>query len=173
MIVLAVILVNLAACKKESVVNSTTQTPAKATMKVQGRAATFNSNESLPVNIPVFIPCANGGAGEDVLLSGDLHALNTFTINDNTVRGSYHFQPQGISGTGMITGDKYQATGGTLGQFKGSFVNGQFEFTDINNFRIIGQDAGNNYLVHSNFHVTVNANGVLTTVVNNFSVECK
>lgn len=71
----------------------------------------------------MFIPCANAGAGENVLLSGNLHALNTFTINGNSVRSSYHIQPQGISGTGMITGDKYQATRGFLGQFKGSFVN--------------------------------------------------
>lgn len=173
LIVLIVILLNFSACKKESVMNSASQTEAKATMKVQGRAATLNSNESLPTAILVFIPCANGGAGENVLLSGNLHALNTFTINGNSVRSSYHIQPQGISGTGMITGDKYQATGGTSGQSKGSFVNGQFEVTGINNFRIIGQSVGNNFLVHSNFHITINANGSITTVVDNFSVECK
>ena len=43
----------------------------------------------------------------------------------------------------------------------------------MNNFRIIGQGPGNNFLVHETFHVTINANGVVTATVDNFSVECK
>ena len=45
--------------------------------------------------------------------------------------------------------------------------------TFINNFRIIGQGPGNNYLVHQTVHLTVNANGVVTASVSNSSVECK
>ena len=48
-----------------------------------------------------------------------------------------------------------------------------WEETYINNFRIIGQDPDNNYLVHETFHVTVNANGELTAFVDNFSIEWK
>jgi hypothetical protein len=43
----------------------------------------------------------------------------------------------------------------------------------VNNFRIIGQGPGNNYLVHEVFHVTINANGEVTAYVDNFSIECK
>ena len=32
------------------------------------------TNVSVPVNIPVFIPCAAGGTGELIVLSGDLRA---------------------------------------------------------------------------------------------------
>jgi hypothetical protein len=45
--------------------------------------------------------------------------------------------------------------------------------TDINNFRIIGQGPGNNFLVHDNFHISVNANGVVTSFHDNFGVDCK
>lgn len=31
---------------------------------------------------------------------------------------------------------------------------------------------GNNFMVHENFHVTVNANGTVTSVHDNFSVTC-
>ena len=31
----------------------------------------------------------------------------------------------------------------------------------------------NNFLVHENTHVTVNANGEVTASVDNFSVDCK
>ncbi|MBI4420235.1 MAG: hypothetical protein HY560_05360, partial [Gemmatimonadetes bacterium] len=48
-----------------------------------------------------------------------------------------------------------------------------FNTTYVNNFRIIGEGSGNNLLVHATSHITVNANGELTAVVDNFSVECR
>ncbi len=72
------------------------------------------TNVSVPVNIPVFIPCAAGGTGELVVLSGDLHVLVRFTRSKSGgVHAAAHFQPQGISGVGQTTGEKYQATGVT------------------------------------------------------------
>jgi len=131
-------------------------------------------NDMSDVNFTFFVPCAAGGAGELVDLTGPLHTLITFTINGNNVSGMAHFQPQGIVGTGETTGDKYQATGVTKdSSFKGSFQNGQFNQTFVNNFRIIGSGPGNNFLVHEEAHVTFNANGTLTVVHDNFSAECK
>jgi hypothetical protein len=43
----------------------------------------------------------------------------------------------------------------------------------VNNFRIIGQGKGNNFLVHENLHLTINANGVATAVHDNFSIDCR
>jgi hypothetical protein len=136
--------------------------------------AAVEENISLPFDgFTVFVPCANGGAGEDVVFTGNLHSLITFTINGNNVSGKYHSQPQGLSGVGTITGDKYQGTGVTEGTFKASFQNGQYQQTDVNNFRLIGQGKGNNYLVHSIFHFTINAKGEVTAFVDQVSVECK
>jgi hypothetical protein len=137
------------------------------------QAETFTDNEIIPIVLEVFIPCAAGGAGEIVVLSGDLHVLFHGTINGNRFVMKAHFQPQGISGVGLTTGDKYQATGVTQETFGGSFVNGQFSDTFVNNFRIIGQGPGNNFLIHETFHVTVNANGEVTVVHVNFTVDCK
>ena len=81
-----------------------------------------------------------------------------------------HTQPQGISGQGLTTGDKYQATGVTQDQF--NVTVGQEE-TFVNNFRMIGQGPGNNFLVHETFHITINADGTVTTVVDNFGADCK
>jgi hypothetical protein len=117
------------------------------------------------------VPCANGGAGEEVALSGTLHDLFHITFDGS---GGFHLKfhdnPQGLSGTGLTTGDKYQATGVTQSQFTGKVGS---EETFINNFRIIGQGTGNNFLLHENYHVTVNANGTLTAFVDNFRLECK
>lgn len=151
--------------------NFITQVPSQANkvMKPSG----VDVNTSVPTNLLVFVPCADDGAGELVFLEGNLHILTSLTINGNNFSAKSHFQPQGISGTGQTTGDKYQATGVTQDEFKGSFQNGQFEETFVNNFRIIGQGPGNNYVVHETYHLTINANGTITASVDNFSVDCK
>lgn len=135
--------------------------------------AAVQVNDRTDISLSVFIPCAAGGAGEVVDLAGPLHTVITFTINGNNVSGFFHFQPQGISGTGETTGDKYQATGVTQESFKNSLQNGQANFTFVNNFRIIGQGPGNNFLVHETMHLTINADGNVTVFHDNFSIDCK
>jgi len=131
-------------------------------------------NDMSEINLTVFVPCAAGGAGELVDLSGPLHTLITFTINGNNVSGTAHFQPQGLCGTGETTDDKYQATGVTKDtSFKVSFQNGQAQQTLVNNFRIIGTGPGNNFLVHEVTHITINANGIATVLHDNLSVICR
>jgi len=138
--------------------------PVKAAVQVDDRT---------DIDLTILIPCADGGVGETVDLSGPLHTLISFTINGDNVSGTMHFQPQGISGTGETTGDKYQATGVTQESFKNSLQNGQANDTFVNNFRIIGQGPENNFLVHETLHFTINANGTTTVFHDNFSVDCK
>jgi hypothetical protein len=144
---------------------------AALALGVQAAQPAVVINESFPVAIAVFVPCAADGAGETVVLEGNLHGLITITANKNHLSIKTHFQPQGLSGTGLTTGDKYQGTGVTQDHFTTGI--GATTFTFVNNFRIIGQGPGNNFLVHENVHVTMNANGGVTATVDNFSVECK
>ena len=135
--------------------------------------AAVQENDTTNINLTVFVPCAAGGAGEIVDLSGPLHTLVSATVNNNKASGYFHFQPQGISSVGETTGAKYQATGVTEQSFKSSLQNGQANLTFVNNFRIIGQGPGNNFLVHETLHFTINADGTLTVFHDNFSVDCK
>ena len=48
-------------------------------------------NASNDISLSVFVPCAAGGAGEIVDLSGPLHTLISFTINGNNLSGVEHF----------------------------------------------------------------------------------
>ena len=132
----------------------------------------FTMSTVVPLDMAVFVPCAVGGAGEVVLLSGNLHLLTHFTEDGS---GGFHLvddaNPQGLSGTGLTSGDKYQGTGGTRFQLNSGPL--PLTQTFVNNFRIIGEGGGNDLLVHHNMHLTVNANGEVTAVVDNFSVECK
>jgi len=135
--------------------------------------AAVEVNDRTDVSLEVFVACAADGAGEIVDLTGPLHTIITFTINDNNVSGFFRFQPQGISGTGETTGEKYRGTGVTQESFKTSLQNGQANLTFVNNFRIIGPGPGNNFLVHETSHFTIDANGTVTVSHDNFSVDCK
>lgn len=126
-------------------------------------------NTSIPFTIGVFIPCVP----EPAILTGELHILITSTVDNNGgLHFKSHYQPQRLSGFGLVTGDKYQGTGVTQ-EHVNIHPGLAFEDTFINNFRMIGQGPGNNFLVHTTFHVTVNANGDVTANVLNTSVDCK
>lgn len=140
-------------------------------ISVQPVTAAVQTNLKVPVNIGVFIPCAADGTGEVVFLTGNLHALLRFTVDQaGGIHAASHFQPQGISGSGQTTGEKYQATGVTQEEFNAKVG---VEETFVNNFRIVGQGPRNNFLIHETFHITFNANGVPTAYVDRFSVDCR
>jgi hypothetical protein len=128
-------------------------------------------NMKVPIDISVFVPCANGGGGEDVTLTGNVHIEASINF-DNAGGGHLHFtaNPQGVSGEGSVTGDKYQGTGVTEESI--NFKTG-IESTFVNRFDIIGQGPGNNFELHETAHVTVNANGTLTVSFSNFSAICR
>ena len=146
---------------------------AAITMAIAPAYATVQVQDRTDISLTVFVSCAANGAGEIVDLNGPLHTLITSTINGSNVSGRFHFQPQGLTGTGETTGAKYQATGVTQESFKTSLQNGRATLTYVNNFRIVGQGQGNNYLVHETLHFTVNANGTMTVFHDNFSIDCK
>lgn len=134
-------------------------------------AETFTVSSIFPIDIVVFVSCANGGAGEEVQLSGYLHDVFHVTFTSGgRFRLTFSDNPQGVSGLGLTTGAKYQGTGITRDSSGGQIG---LEDTFVNNFRIVGQGPGNNYLVHENFHITVLADGTVTSFHDNFSVECQ
>lgn len=133
------------------------------------------SSTSVPFAQLQFVPCADEGNGELVLISGILHIVTAVNFdNAGGVHIKTHFQPQGATGTGLTTGDTYRAVGVTQEHFN---VNaGGLPFTDtfVNNFRLIGTGGGAaRYHVHAVFHITVNENGDVTANFVNVSVTCK
>jgi len=164
-------LVGLGACSETPV---SPPTPAPDVVGGPDLAAVVSTvNDVEIVDITAFVPCANGGTGEVVQAVGRLHRLTTSVVTPTgTVIVKTHSQPQGLTGVGLTTGDKYQATGVT--QETDAFV-APFPFvaTFINNFRFIGAGPNNNLVIHEEFHLTVNANGVFTASADHFSVECR
>jgi hypothetical protein len=135
--------------------------------------AKVTDNVKEPFSQDVFVPCANGGAGELVTISGRLHIL--FTQTEDAAGGlhlTFHFQPQGASGIGSETGDVYRAVGLTRGTTNIGTDGLPFIDTFVNNFYLIGTAGGVSFKTHNTVHVTVNANGEISAEVDNSSVTC-
>lgn len=124
----------------------------------------------VPVGTIGFVACAAGGAGEFVLISGDLHVKVSMTSNNNAFHFRTHFQPMGVVGLGLITGDRYHAVGVTRSS---DSVSGAATATYVNNFRLISEGSGGNLQVHSNVHLSFDANGILRAEVSHNTVSCQ
>ncbi len=137
-----------------------------------GSASTQTLSMEIPIVFSVSIPCANQGNGEVVDFSGTLHAVFSSTVNGNNVHLNILFNPQGVKGVGETTGDVWQATGETREDLTASVSAFPFTNTFVNNFKLI-DGRGGSFLIHENFHVTVNANGTTTVFQDNFTFTCK
>jgi hypothetical protein len=135
-------------------------------------AYTSTQNIERTINPTPFVPCANGGLGEFVSLSGSFHDKIHVTLDGS---GGAHLEvvhnPQGVSGIGLTTGLKYIGAGASP-QDESNVTVGE-EHTTVTNMRILGQGPNNNLLIHTDFHITVLANGVVTSFHDNLSITCQ
>ena len=130
-------------------------------------AFTVTTVEQIPISFET------PGCEEPILLTGTLHLVSHVTFDAN---GGFHLvsesNPQGVRGLGLTSGTMYQGTG--VGRVNANASgSGAEEFTTVGSFKIIGRGPTDNLLVQATFHVTVNANGEVTSVVDNFSVRCQ
>ena len=133
-------------------------------------ATTTITNERVPFSTVEFVSCANGGAGEEVVFEGTLHTLTRTT---ETSSGNFsitiHENPQGVKGTGQITGDTYQLSG----SFNESHTVAAGETGSLHlRFLVTGPGTDNNFHLRVSGHYTVNANGEVTVDFFDISAEC-
>ena len=137
---------------------------------VPSAQADVTENISVPIDLSLTIPCN----GHTVAVTGSDHILTSVTISND---GSHfyadaHFQRQGLSGTDLTTGAKYQGTGASQEQFSGNFVNSQEQISTHDSFQFIGQGSAPNLVFDQDGHLTFNANGDVTADFGNFSISC-
>ena len=133
--------------------------------------AEVTTNEQVSIAFAGFVPCANGGAGEILVGTIEVHNLITSTVNPNNASDKFQFQPRGGM-VGASTGDTYRVTGVTQGTFNESLQDDQYTLTYVNNFQLIGPGPGNNLLVHEIAHVTVIGDEVVIQH-DILSIDCK
>lgn len=126
----------------------------------------------VPFSGTEFIPCINGGAGEDVVVSGTAKLKWTEFLDGNGgFHGSLSFQTLGYESVGQITGDIYEGVGGKERQTIYVAPTGypvSHNFTA--NYHFLGPN--NSYKEHANAALVVNANGELTVDLYTVSIDC-
>ena len=137
---------------------------------VPAAQAAIVTNETVSYAWSGFVPCANGGAGELVTGTIDVHNLITSTVNGNADTGQFQFQLRG-SLVGSITGDTYQLTAVTRGTYNESLQSGVYTLTYVNSYKLIGPGAENNVLVREIAHLTIDGDDVVVQR-DDFSVHC-
>ena len=142
-------------------------------MPAIAKATVTTTHVKTPIDITVSVPCALDGVGESVHAIGVLHTrLRTTVDADGGFHTQAHYQTQGISGIGQTSGDKYQLIG-VIHQSINGKVGVENTNTTVVNGRVIGPGPGNNLFWYYTYHMTVNANGEVTTDFENIRVECK
>lgn len=137
------------------------------------QATTDTISQSFPISLTQFYPCANGGAGELVSISGDLHTVMHLTINDNHLAAEFHAHPQRLVGTGLTTGDTYRLVGGDHSVTSLQLDGGTRVFNAVSNILVVGPGPDNNTVSHSTIHTTFNHNGELTSMHVTADADCR
>lgn len=123
-------------------------------------AVVDEGSEKIPWNATLYVPCANGGSGEDVFFEGFLHARWILMLNGSRYTYTENYNPQGVTGTGVVTGDTYRATGKTSYSSTGDLADDMpSEFTFVNRFHLVGPGPGNDFYIKQTDHVTVTPDG--------------
>jgi hypothetical protein len=153
----------LFSCSKNSadVPNPANEGPAAASRSEQ--SSNDNIIHAVPFETTLFIPCANGGAGENVILSGFTNFVYRISWTDHGFTSGYHENVHEVKGVGAISGEKFTASGGINGTVMGSWVNEQWIGILNRQMRIIGQNTS--FTVKYKSHITVISDG--TVVINN------
>src|SRR4051794_28077533 len=104
-----------------------------------------SKNIRFPIRVAGFVPCAAGGAGEDVFVEGSAHMVVRPTSERQLVVVSTNYQ--GLSGAGETTGDRYRGVGAEHSYFMR--LNGETLVTStVETVQFIGQGPDNNFLLH-------------------------
>ena len=161
----------LFSCKK-SINELPVQDKVDASLANQSSGAEVSStDETVPYDRTLFVPCGNSGAGEEVTLTGSLKTFEEIVYNNHGFTLNYHVIAQGITGVGLSTGEKFQASGGNKGAITGEFgEEGRYSRVFIQQLRIIGQNTV--FKVTYKTKITVTPDGKITTSIEDESIDC-
>ena len=118
-----------------------------------GRRRRSSRTRRSPLRYAGWVPCANGGAGELMTGTIEMHDLVTSTVNENVDAWQFMSAPRG-SLVGRITGDTYRLTGVTRGTYIEHLQGDRYIATYVNRYQLIGPGTGNNLAVRETAHIT-------------------
>lgn len=122
------------------------------------------------ISTSIYVPCANGGTGEYVDITGTMKSTFRLVLDDS---GGYH-QSERYSykgtGTGRTTGTEYRFSGEDNYKFAG--IAGVME-TYVWSWRVTSPGGASNFMMRGNYHVLISPDGVVTAFHDNLTADCK
>lgn len=128
--------------------------------------------EDLPYDATVSVPCANGGVGEDVHVTGTIRVSTTFVEDaKGGIHAPLHVVFDGVVGVGATTGALYTAHGATeIGLNLGP--DRAVTLPVVTTF-VLTSRGGASLVMHTTFALTINANGEVTSQQTNVVANCE
>jgi hypothetical protein len=159
----------LFSCKKDSSDVATGGTEI-ASSNLSSAAHEKYGSVAVPFEATVFVPCANGGVGENVALSGTMNFVYQMTWTNNNFSMVFHDNSYGVTGLGLSSGETFAASSGTQGTAVGSWENSQWIGTGTRHLRIVGSNS--TFSVDYNYRLIVTPDGNVTVSVWDQTSNC-
>lgn len=133
------------------------------------------ANAGNVVNSTITIPASvlpNPCNGEPVNLTGTIHVtMSSTTDKQGGVHLTYSANYQSVTGTGLLSGVKYTSSDN---KNDSTYIHPiPAIYTTTHHVNLISSTIIPNFLLALDFHITINATGVLAASVDNLRLECK
>ena len=134
-------------------------------------ASTRTSTVAIPFENTVYVPCANGGAGDSVVLTGKMNLVYNMTWTDQNFTMLYHDNEHEVKGVSLSSGETFTGSGETNGTFKGTWENSQWVGNFVEKTKVVGNSTV--FTITQKIHLKVTPDG--NVVVNNVdqTVTCQ
>jgi hypothetical protein len=130
------------------------------------------TNEVVPISGTSEVPCANGGAGEVVAFSGEMHMLVGQVPNeDGGITLIWNQNAMGITGVGLTTGTQYRVAGMHHGT-QTVQASGAGTISTIDNMLFVAAGPGNTLRAHVVEQVRIEPDGTTVILVSIADVTC-
>ena len=168
----AIAFLTLSSCRKESATFERFTTSKEATRSSEDQSpavvsnSTNNSVNAVPINesgtFPVNGSTWNSCTQEFIDFSGTGHFQIRGMISDNKITFVLHFNLSNVKGVGRTSGTQYVTTG-TFNYSNTFNFNTQFVYQQSASTNYIALGSGLSFTVINDWHLTVNANGDVTS----------
>ena len=135
-------------------------------------AAPLPATASQPTRLRFRFPIDRtvNGCAEEVAISGTVQEILYFQETSDSFHFIDHINYQGVHGVGLTSGLRYQAINSVT--FTHNIARGEsLTFTDT--FMVVAQGPAPNFVAKAVLHLTVNANGEVTSDLTLGRFECR
>jgi hypothetical protein len=137
---------------------------------ISPNASNRTSTVAIPYENTIYVPCANGGEGEYVQLTGFYNLVYTISWTDHGFTMGYHSNYHQVKGVGLSSGERFIASGMGEGQTYGSWVSGHWLSVYHDRMNVISP--ATRFAVNNTYHVLATPDGDILINLREHEVEC-